>query len=76
MNMKKQIVVTCSQCRDVLAFSKAMTQKEAEGKRSGLAMNPFGAPRCKKCKGLEPYSDINLMHKIEVENYNKNLALS
>lgn len=63
----------CDNCKRLLAFSDAMGKTEAEKKKSKLVMNSFGAPRCKnkKCKSVEPYRDINLMHIIEVVNYDK-----
>lgn len=71
----KQIIVTCNNCEDLLAFSDAMTQEEAEAKRSKLVMNPFGAPSCKKCRDLEPYSDINLNHTVSIVDFDTNRVL-
>lgn len=65
----KQIIVTCDGCKDLIAFSQAMTQEEAEVKKGRLVINPFGAPRCRKCVGVEPYSDINLAHTVEIVDF-------
>lgn len=67
--MEKQIVVTCDNCKSLMAFSESMGENEANELKSRLAMNPFGAPRCKKCEGTEPYSDINLAHTIAVVDF-------
>jgi len=72
---KKQLVVTCDECKGVIALSREMTKEEAEKARPMLAINPFGAPRCKKCK-IEPYSDINLMHTIHIEDFDKDRTLT
>lgn len=67
--MKKneyQIVVTCDGCKGEMARSVIMTKEEAENNKRKLVMNPFGAPKCKICKGLEPYNDINLMHTLNI----------
>lgn len=56
----------CDNCKGEMARSVIMTKEEAEKNKGKLAMNPFGAPRCQKCKDVEPYSDINLMHTISV----------
>lgn len=73
--VKAQIVVTCDKCRDVLAFSDEMPQEEAEQLKRRLTMSVFGAPRCKKCRNIEPYSDISMMHTTAVLPYNKNVKI-
>lgn len=71
----KQLVVTCDGCRGIIAFSDAMDSEEAARKKSSLTMNPFGAPRCRRCK-IEPYSDISLMHTIEIRDFDESVELA
>ncbi len=66
---RKQIIVTCDNCHRLMAFSGAMGEEDAKEKKSRLTINPFGAPRCKDCKSVEPYSDINLMHTISIVDF-------
>lgn len=66
MKDEYQILVTCDNCKGEMARSDTMKKEEAKSYKSRLVMNPFGAPKCSTCKGIEPYSDINLMHTITV----------
>lgn len=75
MEKKKQIIVTCDQCKKIMAMSDPMTLEEAQRMKSRLVMSPFGAPRCDTCK-VEPYSDINLAHTIEVVDFSKKRKLA
>lgn len=64
----KQIIVICDGCSEIIAFSGEMPQEEAERLKSRITINPFGAPRCDKCR-VEPYSDINLAHTILITQF-------
>ena len=74
MKEEYQIVVTCDGCKGEMARSLAMTEEKANTMKSKLVMNPFGAPRCKNCKDVEPYSDINLAHTLTVVPVGPNLS--
>lgn len=49
-------------------MSDEMEEVEASRLKTRLLINPIGAPKCDVCK-IEPYSDINLMHTIEVVDF-------
>ena len=72
----KQVIVTCNNCHDLMGYTKAMSEEDAKKLKSKLVINPFGAPRCKKCKGIEPYNDINLAHTIEVVDFDSKRKLA
>ena len=63
-----KIAVICTNCEKTIIESKEMEKVEAEKSLSKLELTSvFNAPRCKECKNFEPYRDINVGHRLEIQ---------
>lgn len=66
---KVKIIVKCINCNTKIIESIALSKKYAEEMLPKLNITSmFNAPKCEKCKNLEPYNDITLNHELLIVN--------